>query len=249
MIPKNRQDLKEYALRNLGHPVITINVDDAQLEDRLEEALQVYSEFHADGYEKVFLPHILTQSDIDNQYIDISTIDDHITQIQRVQVSSGAIYSGNIFDLRYQLSMHDFYGLRSGGTFTHYTILKQHIAMMDLLLNPEFRIRFTRSTGKLMLDTNWNRINEGDIILIEAYSYIDDKEHPRIYNDMWLKKYVTALFKRQWGANLMKFTGLQLPGGVEFNGRQIYDDAVQEIEKLETELRETWEFPINFIVG
>jgi len=249
MKPKTRQELKEYALRNLGHPVITINVDDAQLEDRLDDAFQLYAEFHADGYQKVYLPHILTADDIQNQYINIENIDDHLIQIQRVQVSSGAIFSGNIFDLRYQLSLHDFYGLRSGGTFTHYTIMKQHIAMMDLLLNPEYRIRYTRNTGKLYIDGAWNRFNEGDILLIEGHSYIDVKEHPKIYDDIFLKKYVTALFKRQWGANLMKFTGLQLPGGVEFNGRQIYEDAVQEIEKIETELRETWEFPINFIVG
>ena len=154
-----------------------------------------------------------------------------------------------MFDVRYQLALNDFYGLRSGQTMTQYTITQQHISLLQQLLDPEFQFDFTRSTMRLHVHTDWDNIAEGDFIVFEAYAIIDPETFTKVYNERHLKKYVTALFKKQWGQNLSKFTGIQLPGGVEFNGNEIYSDALQEIEKLEEQMRETYEEPPNFCVG
>jgi|TARA_R100000479_G_scaffold167594_1_gene108103 hypothetical protein len=245
--PTSRQSLKDFALRQLGAPVIDINVDDSQLEDRLDDALQFFYDFHTDGYEKVYLSHAVTAEDKTNGYLDISNINDAVTQVVRIFPLS--VNTTNIFDLRYQLALNDFYGLRSGGTMTQYTITQQHISLLQQLLDPEFQFDFTRSTMRLHIHTDWDDINVGDFIVFEAYAIIDPETFTKVYNERHLKKYVTALFKKQWGQNLSKFTGIQLPGGVEFNGNEIYSDALQEIEKLEEQMRETYEEPPNFCVG
>lgn len=245
--PTSRQSLKDFALRQLGAPVIDINVDDSQLEDRLDDALQFFYDFHTDGYEKVYLSHAVTAEDKTNGYLDISNINDAVTQVVRIFPLS--VNTTNIFDLRYQLALNDFYGLRSGGTMTQYTITQQHISLLQQLLDPEFQFDFTRSTMRLHIHTDWDNINVGDFIVFEAYAIIDPETFTKVYNERHLKKYVTALFKKQWGQNLSKFTGIQLPGGVEFNGNEIYSDALQEIEKLEEQMRETYEEPPNFCVG
>ena len=245
--PTSRQSLKDFALRQLGAPVIDINVDDSQLEDRLDDALQFFYDFHTDGYEKVYLSHAVTAEDKTNGYLDISNINDAVTQV--VKIFPLAVNTTNIFDLRYQLALNDFYGLRSGQTMTQYTITQQHISLLQQLLDPEFQFDFTRSTMRLHVHTDWDNIAEGDFIVFEAYAIIDPETFTKVYNERHLKKYVTALFKKQWGQNLSKFTGIQLPGGVEFNGNEIYSDALQEIEKLEEQMRETYEEPPNFCVG
>ena len=245
--PTSRQSLKDFALRQLGAPVIDINVDDSQLEDRLDDALQFFYDFHTDGYEKVYLSHAVTAEDKTNGYLDISNINDAVTQV--VKIFPLAVNTTNIFDLRYQLALNDFYGLRSGQTMTQYTITQQHISLLQQLLDPEFQFDFTRSTMRLHVHTDWDNIAEGDFIVLEAYAIIDPETFTKVYNERHLKKYVTALFKKQWGQNLSKFTGIQLPGGVEFNGNEIYSDALQEIEKLEEQMRETYEEPPNFCVG
>ena len=245
--PTSRQSLKDFALRQLGAPVIDINVDDSQLEDRLDDALQFFYDFHTDGYEKVYLSHAVTAEDKTNGYLDISNINYAVTQV--VKIFPLAVNTTNIFDLRYQLALNDFYGLRSGQTMTQYTITQQHISLLQQLLDPEFQFDFTRSTMRLHVHTDWDNIAEGDFIVFEAYAIIDPETFTKVYNERHLKKYVTALFKKQWGQNLSKFTGIQLPGGVEFNGNEIYSDALQEIEKLEEQMRETYEEPPNFCVG
>ena len=245
--PTSRQSLKDFALRQLGAPVIDINVDDSQLEDRLDDALQFFYDFHTDGYEKVYLSHAVTAEDKTNGYLDISNINDAVTQVVRIFPLS--VNTTNIFDLRYQLALNDFYGLRSGQTMTQYTITQQHISLLQQLLDPEFQFDFTRSTMRLHVHTDWDNIAEGDFIVFEAYAIIDPETFTKVYNERHLKKYVTALFKKQWGQNLSKFTGIQLPGGVEFNGNEIYSDALQEIEKLQEQMRETYEEPPNFCVG
>ena len=245
--PTSRQSLKDFALRQLGAPVIDINVDDSQLEDRLDDALQFFYDFHTDGYEKVYLSHAVTAEDKTNGYLDILNINDAVTQV--VKIFPLAVNTTNIFDLRYQLALNDFYGLRSGQTMTQYTITQQHISLLQQLLDPEFQFDFTRSTMRLHVHTDWDNIAEGDFIVFEAYAIIDPETFTKVYNERHLKKYVTALFKKQWGQNLSKFTGIQLPGGVEFNGNEIYSDALQEIEKLEEQMRETYEEPPNFCVG
>lgn len=248
--PTSRQTLKDFALRKLGSPVIDINVDDSQLEDRLDDALQYYGSFHTDGFERVFLTHAVTSTDISNEYIDISAIDDSVISITKVFPYAQSVSSSTqFFDVRYQLALNDFYGLRSAGSLQNYVISQQHISMMQQILDPEFSFRFTRSKMRLHLDTKWDDINEGDFLMFEAYAVIDPETYTKIYNDRWIKQYTTASFKRQWGANLSKFTGIQLPGGVEFNGQEIFNQANEEMEKLEELLRETYEEPPQFMVG
>ncbi len=248
--PTSRQTLKDFALRKLGFPVIDINVDDSQLEDRLDDALQFYGSFHSDGFERVFLTHQITESDITNEYFDISAIDSNTISVIKVFPYSQSVGSSSqFFDVRYQLALNDFYGLRSGGSLQNYIIAQNHIAMMQQLLDPEFSFRFTRTKMKLHLDTDWSDLQVGDFMMFEAYAVIDPEVYTKIYNDRWMKQYITASFKRQWGANLSKFTGIQLPGGVEFNGQEIFSQANEEMEKLEETLRETYEEPPQFMVG
>lgn len=249
--PTSRQTLKDFALRKLGSPVIDINVDDSQLEDRLDDALQFYGSFHSDGFERVFLAHEVTSDDVTNKYIDISTIDSSVINIIKVfPYSSNVNASVDYWDVRYQLSLNDFYGLRGGGgTISNYVISQQHMAMMQQMLDPEFSFRFTRTKMRLELDTDWTDIGVGDFLMIEGYAVLDPDTYTKIYNDRWMKQYTAATFKRQWGANLSKFTGIQLPGGVEFNGQEIFNQANEEMEKLEETLRETYEEPPQFMVG
>ena len=169
-----------------------ISTYDSQLEDRLDDALQFFYDFHTDGYEKVYLSHAVTAEDKTNGYLDISNINDAVTQVVRIFPLS--VNTTNIFDLRYQLALNDFYGLRSGGTMTQYTITQQHISLLQQLLDPEFQFDFTRSTMRLHIHTDWDDINVGDFIVFEAYAIIDPETFTKVYNERHLKKYVTALF-------------------------------------------------------
>tara|TARA_Y100001973_G_C5193358_1_gene332463 strand:+ start:862 stop:1611 length:750 start_codon:yes stop_codon:yes gene_type:complete len=246
--PATRQQLKDYALRRLGAPVIDINVDDSQLEDRIDDALQFFSDYHYDGAEKLYLTHQITASDITNGYIDISAIDDSVLSVSNVfNISTRA---SNMFDLQYQLALNDWYGWQSSGTMTHYTMVRQNMEMIQQILDPSKSYRFTRTTMRLYLDMDWSEeVTESDYVAMEVWASIDPEQFKKVYKDRLLKKYVTALFKRQWGSNLSKFENIQLPGGVSFNGQQIFDQANEEVEKLEEEMQVKFEEPPGFIVG
>jgi hypothetical protein len=155
----------------------------------------------------------------------------------------------NMFDVRYQYALNDLYTF---GTIEliHYTITQQYLALLRQMLAPEKAIRFTRRNNKLYIDMKWQRdVKVGDYLVIEAYRVLDPRVYPEIYNDMLLKKYTTALIKRQWGANLSKFNGIQMLGGVTFNGLQLYNDAIREIQEIESTVQSKWELPPDFIVG
>ena len=156
-----------------------------------------------------------------------------------------------MFNVRYQMALNDFYGIRSGSiTLLNYDMVKRNLEMIGDMLDPEKRIRFSRVTNKLHLDMDWSEeINEGEYLMIEAYTALDPTTYTEIYNDRLLKQYVTALIKRQWGANLSKFENISLPGGVQFNGTQIFDQANAEIEKIEEEVQLKYELPPDFMVG
>ena len=244
----SRQNLKDYALRRLGYPVVEINVDDSQLEDRLDDALQFFSEYHYDGSEKVFLTHQITSDDITNEYINTETINDSLISATRLFTFSNR--SSNMFDVQYQLALNDFYGWRSSGTISNYDIVRRHMSLIQQILDPEKSIRFSRVTNKLYLDMKWDEeVEAGDFIVIEGYAVTNPEVYNEIYNDMFLKRYVTQLFKRQWGSNLSKFNGIQMPGGVEFNGSELMSQAQEQIDKIEEEMQSRFEEPPHFQVG
>ena len=244
----SRQQLKDYALRRLGYPVVEINVDDSQLEDRLEDALQFFSEYHYDGSERVMLTHQITADDITNKYVSTTTINDSLISITRLFTFSNR--SANMFDLQYQLALNDFYGWHSSGTIANYDMVRRHMSMLQQILYTEKSIRFSRVTNKLYIDMKWDEeLTADDFILIEGYAITNPETYTEIYNDMFLKRYITALFKKQWGSNLSKFTGIQMPGGVEFNGSELMRQAQEEIDKIEEEVQLRFEEPPQFQVG
>jgi hypothetical protein len=254
--PQSRQELKEYCLRKLGAPVIEINVDDSQLEDLIDDALSLYAEYHFDGVERRYYKYQVTQEDIDRAsgdpnggYISTNGIDSSIISVIRLfQFSESSV---NMFDVRYQMALNDFYGIRTGlGSINNYDITKRHLSLLQQMLDPEKMIRFTRVTNKLYVDMNWEEdVTAGDYLVFECYSVIDPETYTEIYKDKFILKYTTELFRYQWGANLSKYDGIQLPGGVQFNGRQIMDDARTQLDKLEEEMSLRYELPPDFMVG
>lgn len=247
--PTSRQELKDYALRRLGYPVIEINVDDSQTEDRLDDALQFFAEYHFDGVEKMYYTHQITSTDITNGYIDMDGVDTSIISVNRMfQFSDSTV---NMFDIRYQMALNDFYGLRSGlSNLAYYDQIKRHLSLIQQTLDPEKQIRFSRVTNRLYGDFDWSdETDAGEYLMIEAYTVLDPETYTEIYKDRLLKQYITALIKRQWGANLSKFENIQLPGGVSFNGTQIFEQAQSEIERIEEEVQLKYELPPHFMVG
>ena len=234
MANNTRQDLINYCFRALGAPVVEINVDMDQVEDRIDEAIEYFRQYHYDGIEKVFLKHQITQEDIDNKYIETP---DYIYGVTRVfPVASGTSTSKSIFDLQYQLRLNDLYDLTSTSVI-YYTQVMSHLSLIDMTLNGHPIYRFNRLGGKLYIDTVWSdKMQVGNYILVECYRALDPATAPRVYNDIWLKHYSTALIKKQWAINISKFDGLQLPGGVTIDGKAKYEEAVSEIKELEDEI-------------
>lgn len=233
MAVMSREQLKQYCLRELGAPVVKINVADEQLDDRMIEALEYFREYHSDGVERIYLKHQITADDITNQYIPLN---DLIYGISRVIPLSSGRSANNIFDIQYQLRLNDLFNLTSV-SMIYYTTAMEHLSTLDFLLNGQQIIDFNRFKNKLELYTKWGQtLVEGQYIIVEAYRAMDPDEYMRIWANPWLKKYTTALFKRQWGANIKRYSGMQLPGGVTIDGQRIYDEAIEEIKELEEEL-------------
>lgn len=245
-IPASREQFKDWCLRELGFPVIEINVDDDQVEDRIDEAFQYFQQFHFDGVERWYMKHQLTATDIANKWIPIT---DNIIGVTRIFPVSASNATVNMFDLRYQLRLHELYDFTST-SYVNYVLTMQHIRTLDLLFSGEQPIRFNRHTNKLYLDWNWTQFAQaGEYIIIEGFVIIDPDSYTKVYNDRMLKKYATSLIKKQWGNNMKKFGGMQLPGGVTMNGQQIYEEAVAEIKEIEQLIRDTYEEPPQFLIG
>jgi hypothetical protein len=319
MAVTSRQELKQYCLRDLGAPVLEINVDDDQLEDRLDEAIELWREYHYDGIEKVYLKQKVTASVItlssgdaaafslsevvvggtsgayaevtleygnlsaglsltvrnvvgtfvagetitgadssttavvasvtlgfyDNKYVELPDLVYGVTKVMSIGQASS---SKNIFDLQYQLRLNDLYDLTSTSIIYYKTVMN-HLALLDFELNGHTLFRFNRRQGRLFLDINWaTDVSLGEYIIVECYRALDPDVFTKVYNEPWLKHYVSALFKRQWGTNLKKFSGLQLPGGVTLDGDKLYDEAVGEIKELEDQLQNR-SAPLEFIMG
>ena len=246
MAVTSRQELKEYCLRALGAPVLEINVDEDQLEDKIDEAVEFFRQYHYDGIEKIYLKHQMTQDDITNRYIPVSPL---VYGVKRVfPITAGYASSKNIFDLQYQLRLNDLYDL-SSTSIIYYSTVMSHLSLLDLILNGHVLYRFNRYQRRLYLDINWGQdIQPGEYILVEAYRAMDPEQFSDMWNDLWLKHYVTALFKKAWATNLKKFSGLQLPGGVTIDGDKLYDEALNEIKDLEDDMI-TKQAPLDFFTG
>lgn len=362
--PNSRSTLIQYCKRALGHPVIEINVDDDQVDDRIDEALQFYQEYHADAIEKVYLKHLVTKTDQTNGYITIPNL---VTNVVRLMPLTDSNLTNNMFDVKYQVMLNDMHSLGFMGQLHDFTMKMQHLAMLDMVLDSdEKHVDFNRHKNQLRINMDWSTDTEtpDDVtiavtvsggkflfdgqttpnktlsigstitfdqshasnaghplklsttingahasgseytsgvtyagtpgqagastklvvtdttetslyyycqvhsgmgnsglltseltpgrftyLVVECYRIVDPDTYTDVYNDYYLKKYATALIKQQWGLNLLKFEGMQMPGGVTFNGRQIFDDSKEEIEKLTEEARLNWEEPIDFYTG
>jgi hypothetical protein len=246
--PNSRQTFIDYCLRSLGAPVVEINVDDDQVEDRVDEALQFYQHYHADAIEKVYLKHQVTSTDVTNGWIPIT---DMVTDVIRVMPIRDTTSTNSLFDVKYQIHLNDVYNLGFLGSLVDYTMTQQWLSLLDGILDPDDKhISFDRHKNQLRIDMDWEKeVAVEQYIVVECYRIIDPATYTDVWNDYFLKKYTTSLIKQQWGQNLLKFEGMTMPGGVQFNGRQIYEDALQEIEKLNEEVRLNWEQPVDFYIG
>jgi hypothetical protein len=247
-VPRSRQELVDYCLRALGAPVLEINIDEDQIQDRIDEALQFYQEYHSDAVIRTYMKHQVTQEDLDNEYL---TLPEALLFVHRVFPINGPYSSSSMFSISYQLALNDLYGLRNPGDLIHYSMTRQYMSLLDMQFNGLGQtVRFNRHMNRLYIEVKWgDRLKVGDYVIIEGYVVLDPNIYTDVYNDMYVKRYATALLKRQWGANLIKFQGLQLPGGVTLNGEKIFGDAQVEIEKLEAEIEAKWSFPPDFFVG
>lgn len=246
MAINGRQDLIDYCRRALGEPVVEINIDDQQVEDRVDDAIEHFRLYHYDGIEKIYLKHQVTQENIDNKYIEVNDLIYGITRV--FPVASGTSTSKSIFDLQYQLRLNDLYDLTST-SIVYYTQVMSHLALLDLELNGHPQFRFNRLNNRLYIDTAWQeKMQVGNYILVECYRALDPADVPRLYSDNWMKHYTTALIKKQWAVNLKKFTGLQLPGGVTIDGDKLYAEAIAEIQTLEDDIMNK-SAPLSFSMG
>lgn len=248
--PTSRATLIDYCKRRLGEPVIEINVDEDQLEDRVDEALQYYQEYHSEAVFRTYVSHLVGDSDVTNEYVDVS--DDILFVTKMFALSSSFAMSNNFFDIKYQMMLNDITDLQNfAGDLAYYEQLQQYLSLLDMKLNGQPQTHYSRKQNRLYIygDFKDKDIKAGQYIVYEAYKIVDPNSFTKVYNDLWLKEYTTALIKQQWGQNLIKFEGMQLPGGVILNGRQIYDDATSEIEALRERIRMEHELPPDFFVG
>ena len=278
--PSTRSELIEYAKRQLGAPVLEINVAEEQVGDLLDDALQYFHERHFDGVAQTFLKYKITQDDIDrgrargggntagittttaSATIDGSTVNfDWEENSNYLQVPPSVIgvtkifhfdgtntVTNNMFSVKYQLFLNDIYYWGSTEIST-YAMVKTYLEDIEFLLTTQKQIRFNQRMDRLYLDIDWGSMSKNDYIIMDCYRLLDPNDFSRVWNDSFLKLYFTALLKRQWGQNLIKFGGVKLPGGVELNGRQIYDDGEKEIERIREKMSSTYELPPLDMIG
>ena len=278
--PSTRSELITYAKRQLGAPVLEINVADEQVEDLLDDAIQYFQERHFDGVYPSFLKYKLTEDDItrgrsrDGQTDNIgittttatATIDggtttfsftetanylqlpDDIIGVSKVFHFDGSNrMSSGMFSLKYQLFLNDVYFYGSTELLT-YAMTKTYLEDINFLLTTQKQIRFNKRQNRLYLDIDWSSVSAGEFLVLDVFRTLNPNDYAKVYNDSFLKRYFTALLKKQWGQNLIKFQGVKLPGGVELNGRQIYDDAMNDLMIIREQMSNTYEIPpLDFI--
>lgn len=244
--PTDRRSFKEWCLRKLGKPVIEINVDQDQVDDRVDEALSYYWDYHFDGTEKTFLKHQITDADKANGYITVP--ENIIGMINIFNLSTTSLSTSNIFSAQYQFvlgNLHEF----ANYDLVHYFMNMQHIQFMEEMLAGKQPMRYNRNVNRLYIDTDWKALATDNYIVAEAYQIVDPAIYIDVWKDRWLQNYATAKIKYQWGSNLTKFNGMQLPGGVTFNGEQILSDAREEIQRLEDDMIGSYSLPVIDMIG
>lgn len=244
-LPTSRAQFKQYCLRALGAPVIEINVDEDQVDDRVDEALQAFMDYHFEGSEKTFFKYPVTEQTKIDRFVPVP---ENIIGIINLFPISQSINSNNLFNIRYQIALNDLYTLTSVSMVPYYMAFS-HIQLLEQLLVGQQPIRYNKHVNKLHIDMDWNIINEGDFIVAEAYQVVDPEVFTDVFKDRWLLRYATCLIKIQWGNNLKKFSGMQMPGGLTFNGQQIYNEGVEEKKELELELINSWSLPVSDMIG
>ena len=269
--PNSKEGLKDYALRKLGKPVLEINVDDDQIDDLIDDAIQLFHERHGEGIDRVFLKHQLTAAEkekmLDVQATTTGTstagglasvdyteganylpLPDSIIGVNKVFKADSSTISAGMFNIKYQIFLNDLY-YYGAIDLLNYGMVKSYLETLDYMLNPDVQVRFNKKNSRLYMDLNIKELTDNHFLIIDAFRIVDPQSETAVYNDHWLKQYTTSLIKRQWGQNLIKFTGVKLPGGLELNGRQIYDDAVMELEKLDEKLMSEYAMPPLDFVG
>ena len=245
-VPTSRATFKEYCLRKLGKPVIEINVDDDQIDDRIDECIRYYWDYHFDGTEKTYYKQAVTDQIKSDKYI---TLPENIIGAIRVfQIGDPSIRASDMFNIRYQIALNDLYQLTTVSLLPYYMAM-QHLGTITELLVGQQPIRYNRHTNKMHIDMDWTKIDVGQFLLVEAYEVIDPDTYTNAWGDRWLQEYTTQKIKYQWGSNLTKFSGMVLPGGVQFNGEKILDDAEKAIEKLEQEMISSYSLPVADMIG
>ena len=274
-----RTQLKEYCLRRLGFPVLEINVDDDQIEDLMDDAIQYFNERHYNGIERVFLKHKITvdektilegggatgittttaNSGIANVGMGISTVSweennnflqlpDHVIGVNQVFKMDNSTISSGLFNLKYQLFLNDLY-YYGALDLLNYTMTKTYLEDLSRLITPDTQIRFNCRQHRLYLDIDWKEFTQDQYIILDCQRAVNPAQFDGVWNDWWLKRYLTATIKKQSGQNLIKFQGVLMPGAVQLNRRQLYDDAVIEIEALVEELKTEYELPPLDMIG
>ena len=275
-VPTSRGQLINFGLRKLGYPVLEINLDTDQIHDALDDTIQMYQERHYNGIERMFLKYKITQDDIDRGKADGTTgvgivtttgiqtsnvtvtsnfyensnflaVPDHVIGVNRIFKFDTSSISGGMFSIKYQLFLNDLYFFNSINLL-QYSMTKTYLEDIDHLLTTEKQIRFNQRQDRLYLDIDWGAQQKDDFLVIDCFRALDPEEYKQVYNDPFVKKYFVALMKKQWGMNLIKFRGTKLPGGIELNGREIYDDGVRELEALTSRMAQDFETPpLDFI--
>ena len=277
--PSSRQELIDYCKRKLGAPVLEINVADEQIEDLVDDAVQFFQERHFDGVAQTYLKYQITQGDIDRgravgssgvgiastnvtasiegtsttfNYHETSNylqIPNHIIGVNKIYQFEGSnSLSSGMFSVKYQLFLNDIYYWGSTELLT-YSMVKSYLEDIDFLLTTQKQIRFNKRSNRLYLDIDWSAVNVNEYLIIDCYRALDPNSYSQVWNDSFLKIYLTALIKKQWGQNLIKFQGVKLPGGIEFNGRQIYEDGQKEIDDIMEKMSSTYELPPLDMIG
>lgn len=242
--PTSRNELKEYCLRRLGKPVIDIDVEDSQVEDRIDDALRYFYDYHFNGSDKIYYKHIITQENKDDGYI---TLPENIMGAIRIfDVGSTFGATGGMFSLQYQIALNDLWSF-GGMDLVPYWMMQENLQFMEQLLQGHKPIRYNKNKDRLYVDTDWKNFAVGQYLVVEAYEVVDPDTYTDAWSDRWLMQYTTALIKRQWGFNLSKFVGINLVGNIQFNGQAIKEEAEKEIDDLETDLKNNT--PLEFMMG
>ena len=267
--PSTRQELIDYCLRRLGYPVLEVNVDEDQIEDLIDDAIQYFQERHFDGVERMLLKHEITKENKEtlktgittttaNSTVGITTttftesqifiqLPDNVLGVERVLKMDARTISSGLFNIKYQIFLNDLY-YYGALDLLNYAMTKTYLEDLSRIITPDTQLRFNKKNHRLYLDIDFGNLSDDTFIIIDGYRLLDPADVSKVYNDFWLKKYATALIKKQWGMNLIKFQGVMLPGGVALNGREIYEDAIRELEELENTLKTEYELPpLDFI--